>query len=56
MARSSECTEQHAQKVIDTADIVREAMLRQLICVNRQALSTGPHPKEGSESQLMPNA
>ena len=30
MARSSECTEQHAQKVIDTADIVREAMLRQL--------------------------
>jgi len=30
MARSSECTEQYAQKVLDTADIVREAILRQL--------------------------
>jgi len=30
MARSSECTEQYAQKVIDSADIVREAILRQL--------------------------
>ena len=29
MARSSECTEQYAQKVLDTAGIVREAMLRQ---------------------------
>ena len=29
MARASECTEQYAQKVLDTADIVREAMLRQ---------------------------
>jgi len=26
MARSSECTEQYAQKVLDTAGIVREAM------------------------------
>ena len=25
MARSSECTEQYAQKVLDTADIVRDA-------------------------------
>src|SRR5438046_180114 len=31
MARSSECKEQCAQKVLDTADIVREAMLRQSI-------------------------
>jgi hypothetical protein len=30
MARSSECTEQYAQKVLDTADIVRDAMFRQL--------------------------
>ena len=30
MARSSECTEQYAQKVIDTADIVREAIFHQL--------------------------
>jgi len=30
MARSSECTEQYAQKVFDSADIVRDAMLRQL--------------------------
>ena len=26
MARSSECTEQYAQKVLDTADIVRDAI------------------------------
>jgi hypothetical protein len=30
MARSSECTEQYAQKVLDTADIVREAMFQQV--------------------------
>jgi len=30
MARSSECTEQYAQKVFDSAGIVREAILRQL--------------------------
>jgi hypothetical protein len=29
MARSSECTEQYALRVLDTADIVRDAMLRQ---------------------------
>jgi hypothetical protein len=29
MARSWECTEQYAQKVLDTAGIVRDAMLRQ---------------------------
>jgi len=31
MARSSACTEQHAQKVIDTADIVRDAIFHQLV-------------------------
>jgi hypothetical protein len=30
MARSSECTEQYAQKVFDSAGIVREAIFRQL--------------------------
>jgi hypothetical protein len=30
MARSSECTEQYAQKVFDRADIVRDAMFYQL--------------------------
>jgi hypothetical protein len=30
MARSSECTEQYAQKVFDSADIVRDACLHQL--------------------------
>jgi hypothetical protein len=30
MARSSECTDQYAQKVLDTADIVREAMFQQV--------------------------
>ena len=29
MARSSECTEQYAQKVLDTADIVRDAIYQQ---------------------------
>src|ERR1035437_2678796 len=29
MARSSECTEQYAQKVFDSADIVRDGILRQ---------------------------
>jgi hypothetical protein len=29
MARSSECTDQYARKVLDTADIVREAILQQ---------------------------
>jgi hypothetical protein len=30
MARSSECTEHYAQKVFDSADIVRDGILRQL--------------------------
>jgi len=30
VARSSECTEQYAQKVFDNADIVRDAIFRQL--------------------------
>jgi hypothetical protein len=30
MALFSECTDRYAQKLLDTADIVREAMLRQL--------------------------
>src|ERR1019366_2906403 len=30
MARSSECTEQYAQKVFDNAGIVRDAILQQL--------------------------
>jgi hypothetical protein len=34
MARSSECTEQYAQKVLDTADIVRDAMFHQQ-CLKR---------------------
>jgi hypothetical protein len=29
MARSLECTDRYAQKVLDTADIVRETMLRE---------------------------
>jgi len=29
MARSSECTERYAHKVFDSADIVREGMLRE---------------------------
>jgi hypothetical protein len=29
MARSSECTDQYARKVLDTADIVRDAIFHQ---------------------------
>ena len=32
MARSSECAEQYAQKVFDSADIVREGIYRQQSC------------------------
>ena len=31
MAHSSECTDQYAQKALDGADIVRDAMFRQLL-------------------------
>jgi hypothetical protein len=37
MARSSECTEQYAQKVFDNADIVRDAILRQQSVERRAA-------------------
>jgi len=42
MALFSECTDRYAQKLLDTADIVREAMLRQLTVrsgVNRRTVS-----------------
>jgi len=35
MARSSECKEQYAQKVLDTADIVRDACLHQSVDIQR---------------------
>jgi hypothetical protein len=38
MARSSECTEQYAQKVLDTADFVRDACSRQTCSKERQFL------------------
>jgi hypothetical protein len=39
MARSSECTERHAQKVIDSAGIVRDAILQQQpVLANRVAI------------------
>jgi hypothetical protein len=40
MARSSDCTEQYAQKVIDSAGIVRDAWFRQL------SLRSGPSTGE----------
>jgi hypothetical protein len=40
MARSSECKEQYAQKTLDTADIVRDAMLRQQWATVPQVLAT----------------
>jgi hypothetical protein len=39
MARSSECTEQYAQKVFDTADIVRDAIYRQLELEERKIVA-----------------
>jgi len=35
MALFSECTDRYAQKMLDTADIVREAMFRQLTSTTR---------------------
>jgi len=35
VARSSECTEQYAQKVFDNADIVRDAIFRQQSILER---------------------
>jgi len=34
MARFSKCTEQYAQKVFDSADIVRDGIFRQLRSAN----------------------
>jgi hypothetical protein len=42
MARSSECTEQYAQKVFDSAGIVRDAILQQLSPVHLQPISRFP--------------
>jgi len=44
MARSSECTEQYAQKVFDSADIVRDGIYRQLKNWSK-ALRNSPHIK-----------
>jgi hypothetical protein len=38
MALFSECTDRYAQKLLDTADIVREAIYRQLVLSRRVAL------------------
>jgi hypothetical protein len=38
MARPSECRDEYAQKVFDTADIVREAILRQQPCPSASGL------------------
>ena len=39
MALFSECTDRYAQKLLDTADIVREAIYHQLMLPNSPALS-----------------
>jgi len=44
MARSSECTEQYAQKVFDSAGIVREAILQQRSASGK--LKAGPRGSE----------
>jgi hypothetical protein len=47
MKRSSECTEQYAQIVFDTADIVREAIFQQLGL-------RGPQDEEPSQIRTPP--
>src|SRR5271167_4629819 len=52
MARSSECTEQYAQKVFDNAGVVREAMSQQLArraYVSRLACLRGSSHEDGLE-------
>ena len=49
MALFSECTDRYAQKMLDTADIVRDAMLQQLPhgpSRNRDGKVTLPLPKQ----------
>jgi hypothetical protein len=53
MAHSSECTDQCAQRVLDAADIVREAMLRQL-STSPQSPATAVTPAE-SRAMLLYN-
>ena len=55
MALFSECTDRYAQKMLDTADIVREAMFRQLHGPppqNLQALGTSVIISAQSDSVL----
>jgi hypothetical protein len=42
MARSSECTDSYVQKVLDAADIVRDAMFQQLSPVHLHPISRLP--------------
>ena len=49
MARSSECKEWHAQKVIDSAGIVRDAMLRQSTTTSRDRLAENSKYLFGAE-------
>jgi hypothetical protein len=41
MALFSECTDRYAQKLLDTADIVREAIFRQLLFVKSGRTGNG---------------
>jgi hypothetical protein len=51
MALFNECMLLCAQKLLDTADIVREAMLRQLRNWVGVALKDAPLPKTGDDGQ-----
>jgi hypothetical protein len=54
MARSSECTEQYAQKALDSADIVRDALCAVLVTsslVAVRGLSRSLHAHFGFEPQ-----
>jgi len=48
MARFSKCTEQYAQKVFDSADIVRDAILHQLTRPESQTQVAGRRLITGS--------
>ena len=43
MALFSECTDRYAQKLLDTADIVREAIFRQLGVTRVTGIPLSPH-------------
>ena len=55
MALFSECTDRYAQKLLDTADIVRDAIFRQLDSLSKQTHYLRRNPDSGDERKNHPD-